>query len=147
MDNAVEMPAGLDSLSGSDSRNKAVIYLFRPLLTTKADLDWAEFHARQCAHQLNLRVAQVLVVDNSHADRMEMLYRLLREIDCAVVITPNLAHVGGNARRVTAFADLQTVSPVERHPWRTLQSAYELSTALEPESHSEAREAEDGARR
>ncbi|MFJ9370152.1 hypothetical protein ACIRRA_37825 [Nocardia sp. NPDC101769] len=99
--------------------DKAVIYIFRPLLTTKADRDWAEFFARQRAQQLGLRVSGVLVVDNSDQDRMGMLYRLLRQIDCAVVITPSLAHVGGNPRRVTAFAELQTVDPAACHHWRT----------------------------
>lgn len=127
--------------------DKAVVYIFRPLLTTKADLDWAEFYARQRAQQLGLRVSSVLVQDNSHPDRMGTLYRLLREIDCAVVITPTLAHVGGNPRRVTAFAELQTVDPAECHPWRTLRTAYELSAALAPEDHSEAREVNEGVRR
>lgn len=132
--------------------DKAVIYIFRPLLTTKADLDWAEFYCRQRAHKLGLRVSWVLVADNSDADRMGMLYRLLRRIDCAVVITPNLAHVGGNPRRVTAFADLQTVKPAVCHHWRTKVPRYELDEALtldstgesagspEPEGHSDARE-------
>ncbi|MEU6580685.1 hypothetical protein [Nocardia sp. NPDC046763] len=122
--------------------DKAVIYIFRPLLTTKADLDWAEFYARQRAHTLGLRVSRVLTVDNSHQDRMGMLYRLLRQVDCAVVITPTLAHVGGNPRRVTAFAELQTVDPAQCHHWRTRVPRYELDEALAQEStdHSGARE-------
>ncbi|MFF0635950.1 hypothetical protein ACFYTS_25990 [Nocardia sp. NPDC004151] len=124
----------------ADDQDKAVIYIYRPLLTTKADLDWAEFYARQRAGKLGLRVSAVLTVDDTNPDRMGTLYRLLREIDCAVVITPSLAHVGGNHRRVTAFAELQTVNPAECHPWRTLRSAYELSAALAPEDHSDARE-------
>ncbi|MFE3961075.1 hypothetical protein ACFXPS_43780 [Nocardia sp. NPDC059091] len=126
--------------------DKAVIYIFRPLLTTKADLDWAEFYARQRAHALGLRVVWVLTADNSHQDRMGMLYRLLRQIDCAVVITPSLAHVGGNPRRVTAFADLQTVDPAECHHWRTRVPRYELDEALapEPQGHSDARASEGG---
>ncbi|MFE3001385.1 hypothetical protein ACFXG4_41165 [Nocardia sp. NPDC059246] len=129
--------------------DKAVIYIFRPLLTTKADLDWAEFYARQRAHALGLRVAWVLTVDNSHQDRMGMLYRLLRQIDCAVVITPSMAHVGGNPRRVTAFADLQTVDPAECHHWRTKVFATDLAEALalEPVDHSDAREPREGVKR
>ncbi|MFE2998646.1 hypothetical protein ACFXG4_27045 [Nocardia sp. NPDC059246] len=128
--------------------DKAVIYIFRPLLTTKADLDWAEFYARQRAHTLSLRVVSVLTVDNSHQDRMGMLYRLLRQVDSAVVITPSLAHVGGNPRRVTAFADLQTVDPAECHPWRTRVPRCELDEALapEPQDHSDARDSEGGVR-
>ncbi|MFD6356003.1 hypothetical protein [Nocardia tengchongensis] len=133
----------------ADAEDKAVIYIFRPLLTTKADLDWAEFYARQRAQQLGLRVASVLVQDNPHPDRIGTLYRVLREIDCAVVITPSLAHVGGNPRRVTAFAELQTVNPAEVHHWRTRLAAYELATALarEPEEPAEAREPREGVRR
>ncbi|MGV9666918.1 hypothetical protein [Nocardia niigatensis] len=118
-----------------------MIYIFTPLLTTKADLDWAEFYARQRAHTLGLRVSRVLMVDNSHADRMGMLYRLLRQVDCAVVITPNLSHVGGNPRRVTAFAELQTVDPAECHQWRTKVFAADLTEALKPEAagHSDVR--------
>ncbi|MFE3060868.1 hypothetical protein [Nocardia sp. NPDC059239] len=126
--------------------DKAVIYIFRPLLTTKADLDWAEFYARQRAHALGLRVVRVLTVDNSHQDRMGMLYRLLRRVDCAVVITPSVAHVGGNPRRVTAFADLQTVDPAECYHWRTRVPRYELDEALapEPQDHSDARASKGG---
>ncbi|MEU1205030.1 hypothetical protein [Nocardia sp. NPDC005825] len=127
----------------ADRPDKAVIYIFRPLLTTRADLDWAEFYARQRALQLGLRVCSVLLQDNSHPDRIGTLYRLLREIDCAVVITPTLAHVGGNPRRITAFAELQTVHPAECHPWRTRLGACELTKALvwECDDHSGAREA------
>ncbi|MFJ9371383.1 hypothetical protein ACIRRA_44260 [Nocardia sp. NPDC101769] len=126
--------------------DKAVIYIFRPLLTTKADLDWAEFYARQRAQQLGLRVSGLLVADNSDSDRMGLLYRLLRRIDCAVVITPSLAHVGGNPRRVTAFADLQTVSPAACHHWRTRVPRCELDEALAPEDHSDAREPREGVK-
>ncbi|MGW4119905.1 hypothetical protein [Nocardia sp. NPDC004711] len=131
----------LEIARANEQPSKAVIYIFRPLLTTKADLDWAEFYARQRAHALGLRVVRVLTVDNSNRDRMGMLYRLLRQIDCAVVITPNLAHVGGNPRRVTAFAELQTVNPVECHNWRLRVPRYELdkALALEPADHSDAR--------
>lgn len=133
----------------TEDQDKAVIYIFRPLLTTKADLDWAEFYARQRAQQLGLRVVSVMVQDSSHLDRMGTLYRLLREIDCAVVITPSLAHVGGNPRRVTAFADLQTVDPAAVHHWRTRLAAYELAAALapEPDERSEVREPREEARR
>ncbi|WP_433567132.1 hypothetical protein ACQP1O_19270 [Nocardia sp. CA-151230] len=127
--------------------DKAVIYIFRPLLTTKADLDWTEFYARQRAHALGLRVARVLAVDNSNQDRMGMLCRLLRQLDCAVVITPSLAHVGGNPRRVTAFAELQTVDPAQCHHWRTRVPRYELdeALALETQDHSDAQASEGGA--
>ncbi|MGV9663474.1 hypothetical protein [Nocardia niigatensis] len=118
--------------------DKAVIYIFRPLLTTKADLSWAEFYARQRAQQLGLRVSGVLVADNSDHDPIGMLYRLLRRIDSAVVITPSLAHVGGNPRRVTAFAELQTVNPAVCHHWRTKVPRRELDEALEPEDHSDS---------
>lgn len=129
---AIEMAR---TMTGPD---KAVIYIFRPLLTTKADLDWAEFYCRQRAHKLGLRVSWVLVADDSDADRMGMLYRLLRRIDCAVVITPHLAHVGGNPRRVTAFTELQTVNPAVCHHWRTKVPRRELDEALEPEDHSDS---------
>ncbi|GAB2452612.1 hypothetical protein [Nocardia tengchongensis] len=118
--------------------DKAVIYIFRPFLTTKADLDWAEFYARQRAQQLGLRVSWVLVVDNSDSDRMGMLYRLLRQIDCAVVITPTLAHIGGNPRRLTAFEELHTVNPVECFQWRTRVARCELEEAV-AEDHCDAR--------
>ncbi|MFF0613097.1 hypothetical protein ACFYUD_30965 [Nocardia tengchongensis] len=133
----------------TEDQDKAVIYIFRPLLTTRADLDWAVFYARQRAQQLGLRVVSVLVQDSSHLDRMGTLYRLLREIDCAVVITPSLAHVGGNPRRVTAFADLQTVDPAAAHHWRTRLAAYELAAALaqERDERSEVREPREEARR
>ncbi|WP_067532260.1 hypothetical protein [Nocardia crassostreae] len=113
-------------------QDKAIVYIFRPLLTSKADLDWAEFYARQRAEALNLRVAHVLVVDNTNSDRMGMLYRLARQVDSGCVITPDLKHVGGNARRVTAFAELLTVKPPWRYRWRLRVSAHELRKALEP---------------
>ncbi|MET8427901.1 hypothetical protein [Nocardia sp. NPDC004860] len=148
-DNPDQLAEALEMARSLAQPDKAVIYIFRPLLTTKADLDWAEFYARQRAHALGLRVAQVLTVDNSNQDRMGMLYRLLRQIDCAVVITPSMAHVGGNPRRVTAFADLQTVNPAECHHWRTKVFATDLAEALalEPVGHSDAREPREGVKR
>ncbi|WP_067542168.1 hypothetical protein [Nocardia crassostreae] len=113
------------------NRHKAIIYIYRPLLTSKADLDWAEFYARQRAEALDLRVASVLVTDNSNQDRTGMLYRLARHVDSAYVITPDLIHIGGNARRVTAFAEPLTVNPQRRYRWRLRVSARELSEALE----------------
>ncbi|WP_433566865.1 hypothetical protein ACQP1O_17750 [Nocardia sp. CA-151230] len=132
----------LDRARAAAKPDKAVIYIFRPLLTTKAQLDWAEFHARQRAHTLGLRVSHVLTVGKADQDRMRTLWRLLRQTDCAVVITPSLAHMGGNPRRVTAFAELHTVHPAECHHWRTRVPRCELdeALALEPQNHSDARE-------
>ncbi|WP_330183244.1 hypothetical protein OHB26_06065 [Nocardia sp. NBC_01503] len=119
-------------MSNSQRRDKAVIYVNRGVLTSKADLDWATFYARQRAQELNLRVAEILVLGNSDAAHMESLYNAVRRVDSACVITPDLGHVGGNSDRVTVFAELHTVAPAKRYPWRLGLSSTELADALNP---------------
>ncbi|WP_330181185.1 hypothetical protein OHB26_33130 [Nocardia sp. NBC_01503] len=102
------------------------------MLTSKADLDWATFYARQRAQELNLRVAEILVLDSADAAHMWALYTAVRRVDSACVITPDLGHVGGRSDRVTAFAELYTVAPVRRYRWRLGLSSAELADALHP---------------
>lgn len=106
---------------------KAVIYICRTLLTTKADLDWAEFYARRRAEELGFRVSKVLTEDHCPDTRLR---DLLRRHDCPIVITPSLKHVGGKPDFVTGFAELLTVDPERRYRWREpLEVAADVKTA------------------
>ncbi|MFJ4656528.1 hypothetical protein ACIP5Y_35130 [Nocardia sp. NPDC088792] len=103
---------------------KAVIFICRRLLTTKADLDWAEFYARQRAEELGLRVSQIVTEDHYPDARLR---DLLRQHDAPIVITPNLKHVGGKPDYVTGFAELLTVKPKRRYRWReSLEAVAEI---------------------
>ncbi|MFB7719409.1 hypothetical protein [Nocardia sp. NPDC056100] len=108
-----------------------MIYINLGVLTTKADRDWAEYHSRQRAHDLGLRVADVVVLGNSDGAHMRTLYKSVRKLDAGYVITPNLEHLGGDSADVTAFAELQTVVPAERYRWRLRLSEKELQDALD----------------
>ncbi|MRH88794.1 hypothetical protein GFY24_15305 [Nocardia sp. SYP-A9097] len=128
-------------MSNNQRRDKVVIYVNRGVLTSKADLDWATFYARQRAQELNLRVAEILVLGNSDGSHMQTLYNAVRQVDSARVITPDLGHVGGNSDHVTAFAELHTVTPTKTYRWRLGLSSTELADALNPsQSHTDARE-------
>ncbi|WP_067562591.1 hypothetical protein [Nocardia acidivorans] len=113
-------------------RDRAVIFVNRGLLTSKADLDWATFYARQRAQELNLRVAEVLVLGSTDGPHMRALYDVVRRVDSGCVITPDLGHVGGSSDRVTVFAELYTVAPARRYRWRLGLSSVELAEALNP---------------
>ncbi|MFB7718092.1 hypothetical protein [Nocardia sp. NPDC056100] len=110
---------------------KAVIYINLGVLTTKADRDWAEYHSRQRAHDLGLRVADVIVLGNSDGAHLRTLYTTVRKVDAGIVITPNLGHLGGDSVDVTAFAELQTADPAMRYRWRLRLSEKELQDALD----------------
>ncbi|MFI1918110.1 hypothetical protein [Nocardia sp. NPDC020380] len=117
---------------------KAVIFIYRALAATKARLDWAEFYARQYAIGHNLRVGRVLVADNINVGVNELL-SMVRQLDAAIVITPNLDHVGGSPVAVTKFAELHTVKPVSRFRWTTGEAAARearLRLALQPFRYS-----------
>ncbi|WP_330182864.1 hypothetical protein OHB26_03880 [Nocardia sp. NBC_01503] len=128
-------------MSNNQRQDKAVIYVNRGVLTSKADLDWATFYARQRAQELDLRVAEILVLGNADGSHMQTLYNSVRRVDSARVITPNLGHLGGNSDRVTAFAELHTVTPAKKYTWRLGLSPTDLAEALNPpQSHPDARE-------
>ncbi|MFI1917663.1 hypothetical protein [Nocardia sp. NPDC020380] len=117
---------------------KAVIFLYRPLVATKARLDWAEFYARQRATEQNLRIGHVIVADHIEAG-IQKLHNALRQMDAAVVITPNLDHVGGSPVVVTKFAELLTVKPAGRFRWAAGEDAARqtrLTLALQPFRYS-----------
>ncbi|MFJ4655010.1 hypothetical protein ACIP5Y_27360 [Nocardia sp. NPDC088792] len=59
---------------------KAVIFLYRPLVATKARLDWAEFYARQRAAEQNLRIGQVIVADHIETG-IQKLHSALRQME------------------------------------------------------------------
>ncbi|WP_067561993.1 hypothetical protein [Nocardia acidivorans] len=119
-------------MSDSEGRDRAVIFINRDVLTSKADLDWARFYARQRAQELGLRVAEIVVLGNTDGSHMQTLYTVVRRVDAARVITPDLGHIGGNSDRVTVFAELHTVTPAKRYPWRLGLSSTELADALNP---------------